>query len=115
MYEGLKEKMVFIPIVSSLDQETVGEVCVDEDHTDLAKLRWYENCFPRDDEETYTVVDVLGTEVHVRLDDVLMARHLGVAVVTGGVRPGGHCPSVQSSKLHTHHQDSDPVGDHPAT
>ncbi|HWE93797.1 MAG TPA: hypothetical protein VG269_07460 [Tepidisphaeraceae bacterium] len=103
MYELLKEKTVSIPVISLLDQETVAEVYVDEDHKDLAKLRWYQDCFPRDDEDEYTVVDVLGTEVHVRMDDILTARHLGVAVVTGGVRPGGQCPNVHHSKPHTHH------------
>lgn len=115
MYEGLKEKTVFLPVVSSLDEKTVAEVCVDEDHTDLAKLRWYEEYFPRDDEEAYTVIDVLGTKVHVRLDDILMARHLGVAVVTGGVRPGGKCPNARHAEPHTHHRYSDLIGDHPST
>jgi hypothetical protein len=97
MYEFLKEKNVIIPIFSEQFDEVVTVTAVDDDCADLASLRWEEGLDDEDgDIDAYTVVELSGTKIHVRLDDLLMARHMGVAVVTGGIRPGGRCPNVSN-------------------
>ena len=92
MYEFLKEKTVLIPVVLDFDDEVVATVAVDDDCADLVKLRWHPDAHERDN--PYTVMDLCGTMVHVHLNDVLMARHLGVPVVSGRTRLGGRCPNT---------------------
>jgi hypothetical protein len=101
MYEFLREPTVPLTILSEDGKEVVAETLLDEDCADLASLKWYENA--DDEANPYAIVELCGTSVHVHLNNVLMARHLGVAVVTGGVRPGGQCPNRKSN-----HTNSEP-------
>jgi hypothetical protein len=66
------------------DQSTVEVLAQD---ADLVQLTWRWDDKRPGYGEAYTVVDVLGTKVHVYMTDLIRARQLGLPIVSGGIQP----------------------------